>query len=266
MSSHRSNRDSKRLLTRLEPSWAALALAAVVLGGSALWPARPTPLPDFAAIEEIPARKQAFFEFLAPIVRDENRRVLAQRERLLELLARIERGAEPGWLDRHWLKRLSAEYDVAWDPTRPLAEAETLKRRVDVVPVALALVQAATESGWGRSRFAVEGNNLFGHWCYRQGCGLVPARRSGGAAHEVAAFESVRQSVARYLHNLNTHDAYEPLRRIRASMRAADRRPEAVAMAEGLKQYSERRGAYVDEIKTVIRVNRPILDRIGAAL
>lgn len=252
-----------RLTDAVSPAWMAAGTAAVAVAVICLlWLSAPQRLPDFDSIERIPARKQAFFEYLAPIVRSENERIAERRRRLLEL---AEAGS-PGWFDRRWLARLSSEYEVEWDPDAPLERIDLLIKRVDIVPVALALVQAATESGWGRSRFAVEGNNLFGHWCYRRGCGIIPARRSSDAGHEVAAFDSVRQSVARYLHNLNTHDAYEPLRRIRARLRRQDRGLDAVALAEGLESYSERREAYVEEIKTVIRVNRPILERIGASL
>ena len=227
---------------------------------------RPESLPDFSAIEPIPERKQAFFEFLAPKVQDANRQIREQRERLLEIAAAAEQGDPPGLFDRRWLGRMSRRYEVEWDPDDPLAQIETLRQRVDVVPVSLALVQAATESGWGRSRFASEGNNLFGQWCYERGCGIVPAQRVSGAAHEVAAFDSVRESVRRYLLNLNTHDAYEPVREIRARLRQADRPVSAMALADGLIRYSERREAYVEEIKTVLRVNRPLLERVGATL
>ena len=227
-------------------------------------------LPDFDAIDDISERKQAFFEFLAPIVMAENRRVLEQRERLLDLARTLRGGERIGWLDRRWLGRLAAEYDVAWDPEAPpesvLESVELLERRVDAVPVSLALVQAATESGWGRSRFATEANNLFGHWCYQPGCGLVPERRNVGAGHEVAAFDSVAESVRRYVRNLNTHDAYAPLRAIRARMRRNGESPTAMALADGLIRYSERREEYVDEIKAVIRTNRPIIEKVRETL
>jgi Bax protein len=251
---------------RFDERWTAAAIAAAVLAiviGSAV--ARPEPLPDFSAIDDVAERKQAFFEFLAPIVRAENEQVLERRGRLLAVLDKAD-DDRLNWLDRRWLRQLSDEYEVEWLPDEPLAHADVLKRRVDFVPVPLALVQAATESGWGRSRFATEANNLFGQWCYERGCGLVPARRNTGAVHEVAAFESVRESVERYLHNLNTHGAYRPLRELRARIRADGRRPTAMVLAEGLERYSERREAYVEEIKTVIRINRPILERIGASM
>jgi len=227
-------------------------------------------LPDFSAIEDVSERKQAFFAFLAPIVETENRRVLEQRVRLLGLAERIRAGDRPGWMDRRWLGRLAEEYGVTWHPDLSEDERmnaiEVLERRVDAVPMSLALVQAATESGWGRSRFATEGNNLFGHWCYEPGCGLVPARRNLDAAHEVAAFDSVPDSVARYIHNLNTHAAYAPLRAIRARLRRQNEPLTAMALADGLVRYSERREEYVEEIKTVIRINRPIIDRVRETL
>ena len=257
-----------------ERLWVVVVAAVTVVGIGAvlgvLVSTKHPRLPDFSAIEDVGERKQAFFAFLAPLVETENRRVLEQRERLLGLAERIRAGDRPGWMDRRWLGSLAEEYGVTWAEGLPgderIEAMEVLERRVDAVPVPLALVQAATESGWGRSRFATEGNNLFGHWCYERGCGLVPARRNTGAAHEVAAFESVSESVSRYLHNLNTHAAYAPLRAIRARLRRQDEPLTAMALADGLVRYSERREEYVDEIKTVIRINRPIIARVRETL
>jgi len=254
--------------------WPAVIAGGIFVGLGALLGVlvlhSPQRLPDFSTISDIPARKQAFFEFLAPIVDAENERVLEQRQRLLALAPKVRAGETPGWLDRRWLASLAEEYEVPWnsdlsEPER-LDAIAMLERRVDAVPIPLALVQAATESGWGRSRFATEGNNLFGHWCYEPGCGLVPARRNQDAAHEVAAFDSVSDSVSRYLYNLNTHAAYAPLRAIRARLRRQGESPTAMALADGLLLYSERREEYVDEIKTVIRVNRPIIAQVRETL
>lgn len=273
-SEHDSQTPERQARPATDRIWPALIAAGIAIAlGVVLTllvsPASPR-LPDFSTISDVAARKQAFFEFLAPVVESENERVLAQRERLLSIAERIRAGDRPGWLDRRWLDRLAEEYEVPWD--RELSDAErlaslaVLERRVDAVPVPLALVQAATESGWGRSRFALEGNNLFGHWCYEPGCGLVPARRNQGAAHEVAAFDSISDSVSRYLHNLNTHEAYAPLRAIRARLRQQDESPTAMALADGLVLYSERREEYVDEIKSVIRINRPIIAQVQETL
>lgn len=257
----------RRLVKSLRPVPAAAALVFVVLLAASIFNAWDRPaLPDFDAIADTAERKQAFFEFLAPIMAAENGRVLEQRERLLDSAERLRAGEGLSWLDRRWLRRLATEYDVTWDPDAPLESLELLERRVDAVPVPLALVQAATESGWGRSRFATEANNLFGHWCYAPGCGLVPERRNSGAAHEVAAFDSVADSVERYLRNLNTHAAYAPLRAIRARMRRNGESPTAMALAEGLVRYSERHEEYVDEIKTGIRLNGPIIEEVRETL
>lgn len=248
---------------------AGLTIISALLLGVLLWP-RTHQLPDFGAIDEISARKEAFFAYLAPVVEAENAQVLKQRERLLGITRQIRANERSGWLDRRWLGRLATEYEVTWHPDLPeierMAAIEILEQRVDAVPVTLALVQAATESGWGRSRFAKHGNNLFGHWCFEPGCGLVPARRNQSAAHEVATFESVSDSVSRYLHNLNTHPAYKPLRTIRAELRQQGKPLTAIAMADGLLRYSERREEYVDDIKTVIRINRPIIERVQETL
>lgn len=239
---------------------------AVIAGAALIVLTRPEPLPDFAAIEPVAERKQAFFGFLAPLVRDANDRIRAERTRLQEIAESAEAGSDPGWIDRRWLAQVSEKYDVSWNSEEPLAGIDALQQRVDVVPVSLALVQAATESGWGRSRFAVEANNLFGHWCYQPGCGLVPSDRRAEARHEVAAFDSVQEAVRRYIWNLNTHEAYQPVREIRARLRRSGQPITAVALADGLTNYSERRDEYVEEIKTVIRVNADLLESVSTAL
>lgn len=240
---------------------AAILLVLAVLVAAVFWP-RTERLPDFAAIEDVDELKRTFFAHLAPAIQAENRRVLDQRARLLGIIEDFDQQGAIGSLDRRWLRRLADEYGLEWDEQQLAETLQVLKRRVDIVPPPLALVQAATESGWGRSRFAVEGNNLFGQWCYRRGCGLVPDNRPPGTSHEVAAFNRGRDAVAAYLRNLNTHDAYRPLRQLRAQRRAADRNLTAESLVDGLILYSERREEYLDEIRAVLRVNRRLIEEI----
>jgi len=94
---------------------------------------------------------------------------------------------------------------------------------VDTIPPSLALAQAANESAWGTSRFARQAHNYYGQWCFEKGCGIVPDRRDANKSHEVAAFDSPRESVARYLHNLNSNSAYKSLRDIRSRLKAANK-------------------------------------------
>jgi Bax protein len=132
---------------------------------------------------------------------------------------------------------------------------QRLLRRVDEVPVALALAQAAIESGWGTSRFVHQANNLFGHWTYRHDRGLVPREREAGKTHRVRIFTTLRSSVQAYLHNLNTGRAYRHLRLLRAILRENDQPLDGEHLAAGLLHYSERGQAYVDEVRTLIRSN-----------
>jgi len=213
------------------------------------------PLPPFHEIEQVSEKKARFFAYLTPVIRAENERIRAQRERLLEIVHAYRDGEEPGWLDRRFLDDLAAEYRL---DTEALDLAQTLDRlvaRVDVIPRSLVLVQAAKESGWGSSRFARRANNLFGQWCFEPGCGVVPANRPEGRRHEVQSFDTVRDAVASYVRNLNTHRSYAELREVRAELRAEDVPLSGVRLATGLDRYSERGEVYVREVQSMIRQN-----------
>lgn len=208
-------------------------------------------MPDFREYEAGPERKSAFFDFVRPLVEAENKRVLRARKRLLALAA----DDDPGFIDRRWLAGMAKDYAIDDpDPGDP-ALVNQLLLRVDSVPLSLALAQAAKESGWGTSRFARDGNNLYGERCFDAGCGLVPGARSAALGHEVEKFGSPRQSVASYLNNINTHAEYKAFRRDRARSRGAKKTLSGIALAENLTQYSERRDVYVKEIQQLIRSN-----------
>ena len=204
---------------------------------------------DYRAGEE---RKQAFFDYFLPLVQQENREVLESREALQQWYADRK---DLGWWSARQVRSLAQDYDMESFALDEEQDWQTLLRRVDVVPPSLALAQAAKESGWGTSRFAREGNNFFGQWCFVEGCGLVPKQRGDSQSHEVAVFDSPRESVARYLHNLNTHQAYRELRRTRAQLRKASQGLNGLRLAGGLSRYSTRGQDYVDEIRAMIRHN-----------
>ncbi|MFT7289462.1 MAG: Bax protein [Halieaceae bacterium] len=233
----------------------------LILGGCI---ARLGELPDFASIKDAARMKQTFYDYLLPAVAQENARILEQRRELTVIRSRLAAGERPGWFQRRKLKALAEEYEVDWNRDELALIADRLWGRVDVIPEELTLVQAVKESGWGRSRFAVEGNNLFGQWCYEPGCGVVPKQRSAGATHEVEAFDSVSESIRRYMNNLNTHERYATLRRLRADRRRKDHALTGAALAPGLLGYSERGGPYVDEILSMMRQNRELLGDAAA--
>lgn len=210
-------------------------------------------MPDYSHITDIAARKEAFFTTLLPLVVYENQRILWQREQLITAREMIENGEALREPDLKLVTSIARYYALDW----PLSDSEwtTLMRRVDQVAVDLVLVQAANESAWGTSRFAQEGNNLFGQWCFSAGCGLVPERRASGMNHEVRRFDSVLSSVQAYMRNINTHRAYFQLRLIRQNLRASGVEASGVDLAPGLISYSERRQAYVNELVSMINSN-----------
>jgi len=217
--------------------------------------------PDFGSIRDVSTKKKRFFGFLRPKVEEENARIRKKRERLLKLYEKHRRGEELSRDDLEFLGGLVSEYDVGEAPDVESRQMwETLLRRVDTVPAELALAQAAIESGWGTSRFARQGNNFFGMWCFRGGCGLVPSERDSGANHEVARYGSVAESVRAYLHNLNTGPAYEKLRQLRYERRQSGEALDACSLVEGLRNYSERRDEYVKEVKNMIKFNRSYMN------
>ncbi|QUJ68798.1 glucosaminidase domain-containing protein [Photobacterium sp. GJ3] len=213
--------------------------------------------PDFNVMEDVNAKKQAFFDFLRPAVVAENARISEERTFLLAIQAQTHAGQSINPSDLDEARQLGDSYNL--ELTEDQLTEQWLNKmliRVDTLPEALVLSQAANESGWGTSRFAVEGNNFFGQWCYTPGCGMVPNARSEGARHEVAVFSDAKQSVHAYFMNVNRNRAYAELREIRAQQRASGNRLTGLKLAEGLRRYSERGQDYVSEIQGMIRHNK----------
>jgi len=211
-------------------------------------------LPDFGQINDVASKKSAFFGFLRPLVAHQNQHMQTLREHLLRLNQgfKAQGGLHPD--DRAWLVETAELFRV--DSEEPAEQLARLQRKIGQIPVAMVLAQAANESAWGTSRFARQGNNLFGMWCFRPGCGLAPLQRDEGATHEVAAYASVEEGIYRYLINLNANSSYRDLRGIRQCLRQQQRPLSGRAMAAGLTGYSERGSHYVEELRSMIRINR----------
>lgn len=217
------------------------------------------PVPDFAAIKDTAQRKAAFFDYLQPFIDRENSRLQKLRQQLLVLQQQQAKGQAFSLEEFAFIYSLFDEFKV--DATE--ADAEGLKQlllRVDEIPDGLVLNQAAKESGWGSSRFAIEGFNFFGQWCFKEGCGFVPSKRTPGRYHEVAKFSDIAASVNAYFYNLNTFYVYDDLRAIRAQVRMEENAISAQKLALGLKRYSERGDQYVLEIQTMIASNSKLVD------
>ena len=203
---------------------------------------------DLGEIRRADDRKRIFIKLMLPLVLDANERILADRARLLRLAALAEWGRAPDARQRRWLDGLAALYRVG------RGDLDELVRRVDAIPVSLALAQAALESGWGTSRFAHEGNAVFGQRSWNADDGIVPAARPVGETHVVKSFDGLNDSVLAYLVNLNRHPAYETLRELRAGLRARGEPLDGWILAGGLDGYAEEPG-YVDFVRAVIRQN-----------
>ena len=211
------------------------------------------PLPEFSGYSDVKQKKLAFFDYMMPLVSAGNQSIIEQRDDLLEMAADAD---QLSFFQQRKLLQLAEHYGVDTEAAENQQMIDQLLLRVAPLPPSLVLAQAAIESAWGTSRFARQGNNLFGQWCYQKGCGLVPLRRSAESKHEVAKFDSVAAAVEAYLHNLNTHRAYKDLRVLRAELSTAESGANGHQLAQALLYYSELRQVYVDEVQAVIRINK----------
>jgi uncharacterized FlgJ-related protein len=203
-------------------------------------------------------KKRLFFRLIAPIVLRLNEVILEDRVRAKELTERLAQGQSVTPEDQAWLTELAVKYKLLESTSKRL-DSDTfaeLLMRVDVVPPSLSLAQAASESGWGTSRFAAQGNSLFGQWTWGKGLKPAEQRASGFGDYRIAAFNSTAKAAYSYALNLNTERAYRDLRLKRADLRRQSLRISGTVLADTLLNYSERGQAYVDDLKALIRNNR----------
>lgn len=215
-------------------------------------------VPDFSKYSNVTEKKRAFFSYLRPEIEAQNRFILRQRAFVHAIRAKHISGESISDSQNSQLRSLLSDYRVDENQNKN-SMFEDLLKRVDIIPLELVLVQTANESAWGTSRFATEGYNFFGLWCYQKGCGFVPRRRNEGANHEVAKFDDLSSAVYAYMLNLNRHNAYEDLRSIRLKQRENMEEISATALAEGLQKYSERGEEYIIELQQMIRINMDLM-------
>ena len=201
-------------------------------------------------------KKELFYRYMAPLILHANAMVMQRRERLAVMEATLASEGSLSTEDREWLQLVAPLLRI---DAATKSDAEFVKEalyKLDIIPAGLALGQAAYESGYGTSRFAAEGNALFGQWTFG-GEGLTPQQqRKELGDHRIASFEWPFDSVRGYFLNINSHPAYEPFRKLRAKRRANGLPLTSDALADGLISYSERGQEYVDTLKSIIRVNK----------
>ncbi len=200
---------------------------------------------EMKSIENSGKRKNLFIKIILPLVLEENNRIIIDRKKLFTILNKNKNSKD----EIKWLNQKFKQYGVV---NKDLA---TLKIRMDIIPVSLAIAQAAKETGWGTSRFAIEGNALFGQWTW-SGEGIKPAGADTNATYKVMKFNVLKASVRAYQRNLNTHSSYKRFRFIRAQLRDDNKKLDSLKLAEYLDNYAQTGTEYTKVLKQIIQQNQ----------
>ena len=204
-----------------------------------------TLLPDeIKMIEDTKKRKELFIQIVLPLILKENNNIRLDRKRLFTIINKSNNTD----LEKKWLEKKFKQYGI------PAKDLSLLKIRMDEIPVSLAIAQAAKETGWGTSRFAQEGNALFGQWTWL-GEGLKPIDAKEGADHKVMRFNILQASVRAYQRNLNTHSTYKDFRQARAEFRDAGKPLDSMVLSNYLDKYAETGDQYVEVLQKIIEQN-----------
>ena len=199
---------------------------------------------EIKQIESIKKRKEFFVQIVLPLILEENYLIRLDRKRLFVILNKNNNTES----EKKWLKSKFKQYGVV------NRDFTTLKIRMDEIPVSLAIAQAAKETGWGTSRFALEGNALFGQWTWN-GEGIKPASADSGATHKIMKFKILQASVRAYQRNLNTHSSYKEFREARAIQRDNDGKLNSLELVKYLDKYAETGKEYIVVLKKIIEQN-----------
>jgi Bax protein len=199
---------------------------------------------EMKLIENTKKRKNLFIQIILPLILEENNQIKLNRKKLFNILNKNNNSKS----EQKWLKIKFKQYGVKEN------DLSTLKIRMDEVPVSLAIAQAAKETGWGTSRFALEGNALFGQWTY-SGSGIKPLDSSDDQTHKVMKFKILKASIRAYQRNLNTHSSYRSFRKVRAQLRDNNEKLDSMVLADYLENYAETGTEYTLILKKIIKQN-----------
>ena len=199
---------------------------------------------EIKMIENTTKRKEFFIQIVLPLILKENNNIRIDRKRLFSVINKNNNTK----LEKKWLEKKYKQYGI------PSKDLSVLKIRMDEIPVSLALAQAAKETGWGTSRFAQEGNALFGQWTW-SGEGLQPKDADKNKGHKVMKFNVLQASVRAYQRNLNTHSSYKEFRKERAKLRDKKMPLDSLLLSEFLDQYAQTGNQYVEVLQKIIKQN-----------
>ena len=208
---------------------------------------------DFDQLQDVDLKKKLFYLIVLPLIHESNRQILLDREMIINIEKKFLRKD----LNENELLetiRLAKKYKLDYSEIN-LKLFRDLKQRINVIPVSLALAQAIVESGWGQSRFALEGNALYGQWTTNELKGIVPEDRDEDKSHAVRKFDNLTQSVQAYMHNINTHGAYYSFRVVRRIAERVQYTDPVSAKVKFLAAYAEIGQEYVDKLELIIESN-----------
>jgi len=199
---------------------------------------------EIKKIENTKKRKEFFIQIVLPLILQENNNIRLDRKRLFNIINKSKNSE----IEKRWLDKKYKQYGVT------SKDLSILKIRMDEIPVSLAIAQAAKETGWGTSRFALEGNALFGQWTW-SGEGLKPKDSDKNTGHKVMRFNVLQASVRAYQRNLNTHSSYKDFRQARAELRDSGRPLDSIILSKFLDEYAETGEKYVEVLQQIINQN-----------
>ena len=216
-----------------------------VRAGQKVKPIYLTKLPkDLNTLGDTKKKRELFIKIILPLILDENKKITEDREKLFKILGKnFNTVGERVWLNRRFKEYKIEDHDLA-----------KLKMRMDIIPVSIALAQAANESGWGTSRFALEGNALFGQWTWSKK-GISPKNKDPDSSHKILQFQILKASVRAYKNNLNTHNAYKEFREVRARLRQDETQITGLDLTKYLKNYASIGEKYVRILEDIIKNN-----------
>ena len=200
---------------------------------------------EIKMIESTKKRKELFIQIVLPLIIKENNNIRLDRKTLFNIINKSNNTDS----EKQWLQKKYKQYGVTF------RDLSTLKIRMDEIPVSLAIAQAAKETGWGTSRFAQEGNALFGQWTW-SGEGLKPKDAKEGEGHKVMKFNVLQASVRAYQRNLNTHSTYKDFRKARAELRDQGLLLDSLELSKYLNKYAETGKQYVEVLQKIIIQNK----------
>ena len=200
---------------------------------------------EIKMIENSKKRKEFFIQIVLPLIIEENNNIKLDRNTLFTIINKNNNSNS----EKQWLEKKYKQYGVK------SGDLSSLKIRMDEIPVSLALAQAAKETGWGTSRFALEGNALFGQWTW-SGEGLRPKEAKEGENHKVMKFNILQASVRAYQRNINTHSTYKDFRKARAKLRDSNKPLDSIVLSKYLNKYAETGNQYVEVLQKIIKQNK----------